>query len=78
MKQIILIIAVLCISATTIVNNITVTPAKPKFIIVQQFQYFNEINPLIKEKYKEGYIVKTIAYGRGDNWGSGVLIMEKY
>ena len=78
MKQIILIIAVLCISATTIVNNITITPAKPKFIIVQQFREINEINFLIKEKYKEGYIVKTIAYGRGDNFSDGILIMEKY
>lgn len=76
MKQIILIIAVLCISATTIVNNITVIPAKPKNIVCFSGSrcYTSEMEEKIKSYSSQGYIVKHLS-------GSDckfIVIMEKY
>lgn len=76
MKQIILIIAVLCISATTIVNNITFAPATPKSIVCFSGSrcMTSEIEEKIKSYSSQGYIVKHLS-------GSDcrfIVVMEKY
>ncbi len=78
MKQLIIIIAVFCLSATTIVNNITITPAKPKNVVVKDFYMMGDANPFIKSKYQEGYILKSMVYV-GQSYNQKIIIvMEKY
>ena len=76
MKKIIIIIAIFCLSATTIVNNITTTPAKPKSVIVKDFYMVGDAKSFIKSKYQEGYILKSMVYGGQTQ--QIVIVMEKY
>lgn len=78
MKQLIIIIAIFCLSATTIVNNITVIPAKPKSVIVKDFYMGEDAKSFIKSKYQEGYILKSMVYGGQSFNNQIVIVMEKY
>lgn len=74
MKQIIIIIAVFCLSATTIVNNITVTPAKPKSVVAQSFGTPAAVFKFIKKYTEQDYILKEMTSQQEYT----IVVMEKY
>lgn len=59
--------------AATSTQLLTVKPATPKQIYIQEFSSYSELNYIIQQKHKEGYIVKEITMKY-----SGCIIMEKY
>ena len=69
------------ISATT-VSVMTVKPQVPKSTIVKpiraMFGIENDIADFVKEKVKQGYVVKSIAIIDDESWSKGVIVMEKY
>lgn len=74
MKQLIIIIAVFCLSATTMVNNITVTPAKPKSVVVQSFGTPSAAVKFIRKYTGQGYILKEMTSQQEYT----IVVMEKY
>ena len=69
------------ISATT-VSVMTVKPQTPKSTIVKpiraMFGIEDDIATYVKQKIKEGYVVKSIAIIDDESWSKGVIVMEKY
>ena len=61
--------------AATVPNTgiLTVKPAIPKSVYIQEFSSYSELYNIIQSKHKEGFIVKTITMKY-----SGCIIMEKY
>ena len=74
MKQLIIIIAVFCLSATTIVNNITVTPTKPKSVVAQSFWTPAAAVKFIRKYTVQGYILKEMTSQQEYT----IIVMEKY
>ena len=85
MKNILYFIAgvlfVTLVSATT-VNVMTVKPQLPISIIVHPFRVTrfieNDITNFVKEKVKQGYVVKSITISEDKYTSKGIVIMEKY
>ncbi len=76
MKQSILLFLLgifVAISFAATSTQLSVKPATRKQVHVQEFSSYSELNNIIQQKHKEGYIVKTITMKY-----SGCIIMEKY
>jgi len=75
MKNLIIIILVslFSISATIAVQNVTVTPSKPKSLVCKSFIYGNQVPTFIEYWTTKGYILKSCS---GSSYW--VVVMEKY
>ena len=75
------ILFVTLISATT-VSIMTVKPAIPKATIVKYFDndydFVEELPKFIKQKIKEGYIVKTVSISSRRYERNAIVVLEKY
>jgi len=70
-----------CVAAGT-TDIMTVKPATPKQTVVKEFRAMfgleNDVAKYVKEKVKEGYIVKSVMIWDDETWSKGVIVMEKY
>lgn len=76
LKYLCVLVLIVMISATT-VNVMTVKPATPKVVLVENFKLSGSAKEFIKEGYKKGFQLKSIQTNSDDfyNW---IVVMEKY
>jgi len=82
--QIINVIAIFLIiicTASMTVNIMTVRPAKPiatEHFITHGSRSLIDMNEWIKQKIREGFIVKAVSFSVGSTSAGGIVVMEKY